>query len=253
MNGVPFAKWEGLGNDFVLVDAREDFPHDPVALARAVCAPHFGIGADGLVLLRENGSGLEMHIYNADGSVAATCGNALRCLALYTRREGLSGDEVAFRTPSGVRRARVLGNEVEVDMGPPEAAPGRVETPYGEGWGVSMGNPHLVIFVDRAVPLHEWGPEMQTAGPLGEVNVEFTRVMARDHLVVQVYERGAGATLACGSGACAALAAAVWSDRAEREARVDLPGGTLRLKFSETILMRGPARELYRGIWRPDP
>lgn len=253
MNGLPFAKWEGLGNDFVLVDARESFTHDPVELAKALCAPHFGIGADGLVLLRGNGHGLEMQIYNSDGSLASTCGNALRCLALYARREGLSGDEVAFATPSGVRRARILGTEVEVDMGPPEPAPGPVETRFGEGWGVSMGNPHLVIFVDGPVPLVEWGREMQERGPLGEVNVEFTRVLDREHLVVQVYERGAGPTLACGSGACAALAAAVWAGKAARSARVDLPGGTLRIDFGETMLMRGPARELYRGIWRPDP
>lgn len=254
MNGLPFAKWEGLGNDFVVVDAREGLAYDPVELSKAVCAPHFGIGADGLVLLRKHEQGLEMAIYNADGSLASTCGNALRCLALYVRREGLSGDEVAFTTPSGLRTARIVSaSEVEVDMGKPELAPGRVETPFGEGWGVSMGNPHLVIFVDQAVPLLEWGPRMQREGPLGEVNVEFTRVLTRDQLVVQVYERGAGATLACGSGACAALAAGVWSGRCQREARVDLPGGTLQLKFAETILMRGPARELYRGIWRPDP
>ncbi len=262
MNGLPFAKWEGLGNDFVIVDARPGLEGDPATLARAMCAPHFGIGADGLVLLRGNGQGLAMEIFNRDGSLASTCGNALRCLALYARREGLSqGSEVSFQTPSGLRLARFVSDEVEVDMGPPQglspaglaAEPVPVEVSDGEGWGVSMGNPHLVVFVDRPVALSERGAYLQQHGPLGEVNVEFTRVLSPTHLAVQVYERGAGATLACGSGACAALAAAVASGRAERAARVDLPGGSLQVTWAETMWMRGPARELFRGIWRPDP
>lgn len=262
MNGLPFAKWEGLGNDFVIVDARSGLQSDPATLARALCAPHFGIGADGLVLLRGNGQGLVMEIFNRDGSLASTCGNALRCLALYARREGLSqGSEVSFETPSGLRLARFVSDEVEVDMGVPQglspeglvAEPVRLDVSDGEGWGVSMGNPHLVVFVDRPVELSVRGPFLQQHGPLGEVNVEFTRVLSPKHLAVQVYERGAGATLACGSGACAALAAAVVSGRAERAARVDLPGGSLHLTWAETMLMRGPAREVFRGIWRPDP
>ncbi|MEW6282228.1 MAG: diaminopimelate epimerase, partial [Candidatus Eremiobacterota bacterium] len=242
MSGLAFSKWEGLGNDFIVLDARQGRPPDPCGLALELCRPHLGIGADGLVLLTSNGRALGMEIYNADGSSAVTCGNALRCLAAHAVREGLSAGEVTFSTPAGPRQARVLSREpwwVEVDMGEPVPLgdPGlkvEVDGPR-DACGISLGNPHLVVFVDQPVDLMRWGPHLQRHGPLGEVNVEFTRVLAPDHLSVQVYERGAGATLACGSGACAALAAAARTGRSLPIARVDLPGGTLEIALEGTV------------------
>ncbi|MBI3924897.1 MAG: diaminopimelate epimerase [Armatimonadetes bacterium] len=281
MSSIPFSKWEGLGNDFLVVDARQNHLEQPSTLATIMCDRNFGAGADGLVLLEEgrDGADLGMQIYNCDGSPATMCGNAIRCLAAYAHREGLvraaRSAEIRFSTPAGIRVTRLLGVSpwwVEVDMGVPSAwGPGATpELPAWEAevcldgepqaaWLVSMGNPHLVVPLRTLIdaPWKRWGAELEKGELGGEdgTNVEFVEVQGLSDLEVRVWERGAGATLACGTGACAALVAMAWTGRCHRTAQVALPGGSLEVEWTRAgnVLMRGPARELYRARWSPDP
>lgn len=246
--------------------AREELPADARALARELCDRHRGIGADGVVFLVASPGGPAMEIYNSDGSVAAMCGNGIRCLAALARREGLlEGDRALVATRSGDREVRLLGGPdpwmVEVDMGPPLQMEGPEAVLVGGEprpcTTISMGNPHRVVFVEglEAVDLLVQGPllERDHAYP-GGLNVEFVQVLSRGRLAVKVWERGAGATLACGTGACAALVAAGLAGLCDRSAQVDLPGGALRIEWGHDgrVRMTGPARELFRGTWKPD-
>ncbi|MGE0491744.1 MAG: diaminopimelate epimerase [Vulcanimicrobiota bacterium] len=277
MSPLSFSKWEGLGNDFIVLDARDDRPEEPGELAETICDRHFGAGADGLILLtRGQDADLGMEIYNSDGSPASMCGNAIRCLAAMAHRHGLvtaKSGEIVFSTPSGLRSTRLLGASpwwVEVDMGRPSA--------WGEGAGelspvneielelgdqrvpaflVSMGNPHCVVLAPNlGESWLSWGKHLEKTmnGDEG-TNVEFVEVYDTDNLGVKVWERGAGATLACGTGACAALVAMASIGKCHRAAQVSLPGGALQVEWTREgrVLMRGPARELYRGEWSPDP
>jgi diaminopimelate epimerase len=260
-----FSKWEGLGNDFVLVSALDGRPARPEALARELCDRHRGVGGDGLILLeRAPDGGLAMTVYNSDGSPARMCGNGLRCLAAFVHREGLAGPEVTFHTPSGPRRARILRQspwQVEIDLGVPQVHPLPGVGVSGQGFWpieVAVGNPHRVVFVDSVgeVPLERWGPALEShEAYIERANVEFVEVRSPRHLAVRVWERGAGATQACGTGAAAALVAAAFSGRAARQARVDLPGGTLEVEWPAEgpVRLRGPCREIFRGVFQPDP
>ena len=272
-----FAKYEGLGNDFIVLDARESRPEEPGELAETICDRHFGAGADGLILLTQGeDADLGMEIFNSDGSPASMCGNAIRCLAAMAHRHGLvtaQSGEIVFSTPSGLRSTRLLGASpwwVEVDMGRPSA--------WGEGAGelspvneiqitlgeqvvpaflVSMGNPHCVVLAPNLGDSWlAWGKHLEkTMNGEEGTNVEFVEVHDTDNLGVKVWERGAGATLACGTGACAALVAMASIGKCHRAAHVNLPGGALQVEWTREgrVLMRGPARELYRGEWSPDP
>lgn len=249
----------------MLLVARGGLPPDPEVLARELCDRHYGIGADGLIFLTTTPLGLAMEIFNSDGSLAAMCGNGIRCLAALARREGLlTSDHAVIGTRSGPRQVRISGDgpyEVEVDMGEPHVLTGPEAVLIGHSTfpcvTISMGNPHRVVFVDdvTSVVLEEWGPflERDHCYPDG-LNVEFVQVTAPDRLDVKVWERGSGATLACGTGACASLVAAAREGRAGRAASVHLPGGALQIRWGEDghVKMRGPARELFRGEWNPD-
>jgi diaminopimelate epimerase len=275
---MKFVKMHGLGNDFVIVDSsRERLPPDPAELARRVCHRHFGIGADGLVLVAPGGADVwHMRIFNPDGSEAEMCGNALRCVARYLFEKKLvAGPRMTVATPAGEMRpevhledGRVSG--VRVDMGTPRleradipmlGPPGLViEEPLavnGRMWrvtAVSMGNPHCVIFLapGEDVTLEEVGPALEhhPAFPR-RTNVEFVRVLAPDRLEVRVWERGAGPTLACGTGACAALVAAALTGRSGRRAVVHLPGGDLLVEWGPNghVYMTGPAEFVFEGTY----
>lgn len=275
---MKFVKMHGLGNDFVIVDSsRERLPPDPAELARRVCHRHFGIGADGLVLVAPGGpDAWHMRIFNPDGSEAEMCGNALRCVARYLYEKKLvAGPRMTVATPAGEMRPEVLLKDgkvtgVRVDMGVPRleradipmlGPPGMViEEPLavnGRTWrvtAVSMGNPHCVIFLGPGedVALEEVGPvlEHHPAFPR-RTNVEFVRVLAADRLEVRVWERGAGPTLACGTGACAALVAAVLTGRTARAATVHLPGGDLLVEWGPDahVYMTGPAEFVCEGTY----
>ncbi|EGK13241.1 diaminopimelate epimerase [Desmospora sp. 8437] len=272
-----FTKMHGLGNDFIVVTA-DTWPQEAPELARRLCDRRFGVGADGLVFLLPSRAGdVRMRILNADGSEAEQCGNAVRCVAKYYY-ERISGakKEIIVETGAGLQSVRLEtdGSQVEsicVDMGRPILEADRVPVALegervvahpvkiGEEsfrfTAVSMGNPHAVIFVDDAAafPVETWGPRLETH-PLfpNKTNVEFVTVHSPRELEMRVWERGVGPTLACGTGACASLVAAVLNGTADRRARVRLKGGDLEIEWREgddRVYMTGPARTVFEGEW----
>jgi len=277
---MEFTKMHGAGNDFIVVDALKDnYTERLLAVPDVVmrlCDRHFGIGADGLILILPSEVGdLKMRILNPDGSEAEMCGNGIRCFAKYAFEHGLIGkSSLRVETLAGVicpelrlQEGRVVS--VSVDMGKPRLT--RAEIPMtGPGedravafdlsaqgsafkaTAVSMGNPHCVIFTDdpEAVQLESIGPAIENHPFFPrKTNVEFVQVIAPDRLKMLVWERGAGRTMACGTGACAALVAAVLNGLAERTARVLLPGGELEINWrsDDRLIMTGPATEVFTG------
>lgn len=264
-----FTKMHGLGNDYVFLDGFLDpLPDDLPAVARAVSDRHFGIGGDGLITFEPSEiADVRMRILNADGSEAEMCGNGLRCVAkaLYERGHARR-ERIRVETGRGpldvenlVENGRVVA--VRVDMGAPDFEPDvRTIDVNGERVDlrvVSMGNPHAVVLVDD--PTDELvlgiGPriEVHPAFPT-RTNVEFVRVDGDgESLTVRVWERGSGETLACGTGACAAVVAATLSGRLAGRAVVRLPGGELEVDWTDRrgVLMTGPAVEVFRGEWSP--
>lgn len=269
-----FTKMHGLGNDFIVVAAGE-VPRGAAEMARRLCDRHFGIGADGLVfVLPSSAADIGMRIYNADGSEAEQCGNAVRCVGKYAFERGLvRSRELTVETGAGLQRIWLEGSgetveRVSVDMGAPvlrgpdiPVALDRepvVREPVEAGGrtfhftAVSMGNPHAVIF------LEEWdGVNVGETGPLIEghplfprrVNVEFARVLGPGEVEMRVWERGCGETLACGTGACATVVAGVLEGRMRRKAVVHLRGGDLEIEWRPEgpVYMTGPAVEVFRG------
>jgi diaminopimelate epimerase len=274
MATLRFAKLHGTANDFIYVDAREGFPGDPAALAPRLCDRRRGIGADGLILLLPSAQAdCRMVIHNADGSRPEMCGNGIRGLAKFVHDRGLvRADPLRVETDAGVKTLSLaLENgrvaRVTVDMGAPVwdgrripvDADGEVIDRPLEVAGrtyrstcVSMGNPHCVVFVDdvTGLPLAELGPRFEHHPFFPRrVNTEFVRVLGRDRLEMRVWERGAGETMACGTGACAAAVAAARTGRAERHVVVVLPGGELEIDWrpDDRVLMTGPAVEVFEG------
>jgi diaminopimelate epimerase len=275
MATLAFAKLHGTANDFVYVDARRGLPGDPAALAPALCDRHRGIGADGLILLLDSAQAdCRMRIFNADGSVAEMCGNGIRGFAKYVLdRELVRGTPLRVETDAGVK---VVESELEngrvvrvaVDMGTPvwdgRAIPvdadGEVlEHPLevdGREYRVtcvSMGNPHCVVFLDdvASLPLATLGPRFERHPFFPRrVNTEFIRVAGPADLEMRVWERGAGETLACGTGACAAAVAAARTGRTGRRVRVALPGGALDIDWQadDHVHMSGDAVEVFDGF-----
>lgn len=270
---LPFAKYQGTGNDFMMVDGLDGLPElDWGEFARRWCDRHYGVGADGVILvLRGRTAPFAMRVINADGSEPEMCGNGLRCFVRYLADRGLAPTgPFPVETGAGTLRPEVLaGGQVRVDMGHPILARARipmsgpaaeqvVDEPIAVGTesflvtAVSMGNPHAVIFVPDvdAVPLAEWGPPLEShpAFP-ARTNVEFTQVLDRHTARMRVWERGAGPTLACGTGACATLVAGVLTGRLDREATIHLPGGPLAIAWREdgAIVMTGAAEAVFTG------
>lgn len=273
-----FTKMHGLGNDFIVVAGESRLPDDAAGLAIRYCDRNFGIGADGLVfILPSDKADFSMRIINSDGSEAEQCGNAIRCAAKYVYDNGLTDKtELAIETiGAGAQTVRLNVKDgkalkVRVDMGAPIldglavpttvdanpviGHPVEVEGTEFRFTAVSMGNPHCVIYVDDAAgfDLHRWGPKLETH-PLfpKRINVEFATVLTRSHIDMRVWERGAGPTLACGTGACATLVACVLEGKADRSAVVSLKGGDLEIEWSETdnrVYMTGPAETVFRGV-----
>ena len=254
---MKFTKMHGLGNDYVYVDTFEQSVPDPAAMAIAVSRPHFGVGADGLVLIGPSTEAdYAMRMFNADGSEGEMCGNAVRCIGKYVHDRGLTAKtRVTLATRGGIKtlELRLQGGSVEqvtVDLGEPALSPASLPVTLAgaqvlnhplsiDGQThhitcVSMGNPHAVIFVDdpRAVDVHGIGRQIEHH-PLfpKRTNVEFVRVWRRDLLEMRVWERGSGETLACGTGAAASLVAAVLNGLADRSAVVQLTGGELHVHW----------------------
>lgn len=264
---VPFTKMEGLGNDYVYVDPGETGELSWAALARDVSDRHFGVGGDGLILIRQDRQGnAAMEMYNADGSEGEMCGNGIRCVAIYLHRRGRLGKEATIRTkagPIGVVIEDERSGRVRVDMGVPALSPSAIPTTLREGEvplpgcditgiAVSMGNPHFVTFWDdvAVAPVTTLGPrvERHAAFP-NRTNVEFAEVVSGDAMRLRVWERGTGETLACGTGASAAVVAAATSGRTSREVRVSLPGGELDVIWDDHVYITGPCREVFSGSY----
>ena len=263
---LKFSKWTGLGNDFVLVEPGESFDMTPgKALEQRVielCDRRFGIGADGVVVVTPvnvESNEFEMRIFNADGSEAAMCGNATRCVAKFIQSRGLSqASEFSLHTKSGLVKPSVLPDgRVCVNMGLPRDFLGTIkltaDTFDFTGETVSMGNPHTVIFVDdiEKIQLEKWGSILEVDKIFQDrCNIEFAQVIDEKTIRMRVWERGCGVTMACGTGSCATLVAAQRTGRIGLEADVVLDGGTLHIKHEEggPVFMTGPAKEVFKGF-----
>ena len=284
---IVFVKMHGIGNDFVVIGALDDLPLPEEKLsefARFVCDRHFGVGADGVIwILPSQVADFKMRIFNPDGSEAEMCGNGIRCAAKwFYDRDYAKGKAVQVETLAGIKTVWVQEENgeavaVTVDMGEPIFAPSLVPTSLGEGSeaievplsvegagtyivsAVSMGNPHCVVFVNDVdnFPVETIGPRIEHHPAFPKrTNVEFVQVLSRNEMKVRVWERGAGLTLACGTGACASLVIASRTGRTDRKAKVHLPGGTLTIEWRDDgrIYMTGPAVEVFRGefVWESD-
>ena len=273
-----FTKMHGIGNDYLFINCFEEYVRDPVSLALKMCREHTGVGGDGVVLL-EPGESLPfaMRIFNRDGSEAEMCGNAARCIGKYLYERGLTREtEIDLYSKSGIRHLSLhaAGEKVEtvtVDMGTPVLEPrlipvdmaGQIVLRHrvqvlGQMWFitcVSMGNPHCVVFVRDPEVL-----DLPAIGPMFEhhplfprrTNVEFVRVISRGVLQMRVWERGSGETLACGTGACASLVAAVLCGHCDRRVQMKLAGGDLELYWNADdnhVYQTGPAAFVFDGDW----
>jgi diaminopimelate epimerase len=292
-----FTKMHGCGNDYVVVEAlagelAERYAAAPIEAARglaaSMCNRHYGVGADGFVLIlpetrADSDAAFEMRMYNPDGSYAQMCGNALRCVAKRLADSGtLAGDTVIVRSAEKPVAMRIVSRDaagkaerIEADLGEPIFAPESIpcRLPAGPDGDLrsasikhaggartatilSMGNPHCVLFVDEAPSdalVTTVGPQIETHPAFPQrTNVEFVQVLAPNRLKQRTWERGAGETLACGSGACAVAVAAVLTGRTERAVTIELLGGELDLVWRESdghVVMTGPAVEVFTGQW----
>jgi len=252
-----FSKYHGLGNDFIFM---EDFGGkllpEGEELERLLCHRHFGIGADGLVLITKEAGLFTMRIFNADGSEAEMCGNAVRCMAHYLLDQALAeGPALRIGTLAGVKEIVASGGLYRVDMGEPDLEGPLSLAASGREWichPVSMGNPHAVVFVDDVdeVNLAMWGPTLENHPVWPQkANIEFVQVVSANRLKVRVWERGAGPTLACGTGACAAAVVSIREGFVQSPVEVVLPGGELTIEWSagNHVSMSGPATKVFAG------
>lgn len=275
-----FHKYHGLGNDFILIDNRhQSEPIISQAQAVKMCDRHLGIGADGVIFVLPGQAGTDytMRIFNSDGSEPQMCGNGIRCFAKFIAQlEGkTTPTSYQIHTLAGVIKPEITANgEVTVDMGKPRLLAQEIPTTLGgadqqvieqalevanKNWFVtcvSMGNPHCLTFVDQVanIALEQIGPLFENHPVFPErTNTEFIEVVNRQYLKMRVWERGAGITMACGTGACASLVAGVLTNRCDRSATVELPGGCLQITWSEAdqrIYMTGPAEFVFTGEYQ---
>lgn len=274
-----FTKMQGAGNDYVYVDCvRQPAPSDPVRLAQRISHRHFGVGSDGLILIRPSGrADARMQMFNADGSESEMCGNGIRCVAKYVYDHGIARrPTLRIETGAGVLTVDVETRHdkverVRVDMGPPILEAARIPTKLAghpvvnaplavagrtlSATCVSMGNPHCVIFVEQATDdlVLGLGPQIETDPNFpARVNVEFIEVISPREVRQRTWERGSGETWACGTGASAVCVAGVLSGRTERRIVNHLLGGDLELHWNEQdnhVYMTGPAVEVFSGDW----
>lgn len=275
---LPFTKMQGAGNDYIYINGFRERVSNPAELAVKMSDRHFGVGADGLVLILPSATcDARMRMFNADGSEAEMCGNASRCVAKYVYDHGLaSKDLISLETAAGVKLIRLLfadGSVVgaTVDMGRPALdapsipvlAPGAgdavismpvtVDRQEYRITAVSMGNPHAALFmadIDN-LDLARIGPALENHPVFPQrANIEFVEVLARDRIRMRVWERGSGETLACGTGACAALVACALNGLTGNEADVEMRGGRLHVKWDRSqdhVFLSGPAVTVFKG------
>ena len=257
MTTVRFDKMQGTGNDYVYVDARKEVVENPELLAVKISNRHFGVGSDGLTLIMKSSiADFRMRMFNADGSESAMCGNAARCVGKYVYEKDLTDKtDITLETGAGIKTLRLTVIDgkavmVSVDMGVPRlyawqipvSAPDALNVPInGMNFTcVSMGNPHAVTFIDdvSVIDVAGWGSAVENDPLFPErTNVEFAEIVCPDRIRMRVWERGTGETLACGTGACATLVAAVLKGMATRKATIELPGGEVEVEWNERTNM----------------
>lgn len=273
---MKFTKMHGCGNDYIYVNCFEEKVENPEKTAVYVSDRHFGIGSDGLILICPSESGdFRMAMYNADGSEGEMCGNAIRCIAKYVYDHGLTEKtEISVETKAGMKYLSLTVEDgkvtfVKVNMGAPVLDPEKIPVKLGDSrcvgetisvgekqyevTAVSMGNPHVVTFVEdtAGLPLSQIGPKFEHHALFpNRINTEFVQVLNKKEINMRVWERGSGETLACGTGACASVVACVLNGKTEHEVTVHLLGGDLFIYYDEeqdTVWMTGPASEICHG------
>ena len=278
---MKFTKMQGLGNDYVYVNCFKEKIHNPPEVAKIVSDRHFGIGSDGLIMINPSKvADFEMEMYNADGSRGEMCGNGIRCVAKYVYDYGLTDKtHISVETLGGIKYLDLTVKDgkvalVRVDMGEPELDPEKIpiimkgysdETDRvlnaqikvdGKEYhmtGVSMGNPHDVVYIDdvQGLAIEKIGPKFENHERFPQrINTEFARVIDRKTVEMRVWERGSGETLACGTGACAVAVASILNGYTEREVEIRLLGGNLQIEWNEEdnhVYMTGPATVVFDG------
>ena len=274
---MKFTKMQGLGNDYVYVNCFEEKIENPPAVARYVSDRHFGIGSDGLIMINPSEvADFEMEMYNADGSRGEMCGNGIRCVAKYVYDYGLTDKtQISVETLGGIKYLDLTVEDgkvvlVRVDMGKPELKsdlipivsenekvidePIEVDGQVYHMTGVSMGNPHTVIYVDdvKNLDLEKIGPKFENHERFPKrINTEFVHCIDRNTVEMRVWERGSGETLACGTGACAVAVASILNNLTDTQVTVKLLGGDLQIEWDrekDRVFMTGPATVVFDGV-----
>ena len=274
---MKFTKMHGLGNDYVYVNCFEEKIDNPPAVARFVSDRHFGIGSDGLIMINPSKTAdFEMEMYNADGSRGEMCGNGIRCVAKYVYDYGLTDKtQISVETLGGIKYLDLAVEDgkvslVKVDMGKPELEADRIpiisereqviDEPIevdGKEYhmtGVSMGNPHTVIYVDdvKGLDLEKIGPKFENHERFPKrINTEFVHCIDRQTVEMRVWERGSGETLACGTGACAVAVSSILNNLTDTQVTVKLLGGDLQIEWDrekDRVYMTGPATVVFDGV-----
>ncbi len=273
---MKFTKMQGLGNDYIYVNGETERIENPSVSAKVLSDRHYGIGADGLILIQKSKmADFKMEMYNSDGSRGEMCGNGIRCVGKYVYDKQLTDKtNLTIETLAGIRnlQLQVVDKKVisvKVDMGKPILAareipilipktlcinePIQIQEKTYCLTGVSMGNPHVVLFVNSidSFPVEEIGPLLEYSYLFpNRVNVEFVEIMDRNTIKMRVWERGSGETMACGTGACAAVVASVLNNYTENQVMVKLLGGDLEIAWdreTDTVYMTGPAEMVFDG------
>ena len=281
MKNIVFEKYHGNGNDFIVIDSRnnnvyENFISNKIIDIKNICNRQFGIGADGVIFITaaKGNNDARMVIFNSDGSEAQMCGNGIRCLVEYLHiNDSPKNKNIKYKieTNAGLKIAKYVNDEINVKMGLPvldrHTIPTKIEeninsVPYynfiekdfiGKGYAVGMGNPHLIFFVKdlESITISKLGPLFETHELFPEkTNVHFCNILNKDHIKVKVWERGAGPTLACGTGACAIHVAAYKLGLCNSQTTISLPGGNLKIEWSKEdceVLMTGKAVKVFSG------
>ena len=274
---MKFTKMQGLGNDYVYVNCFEEKIENPPAVARYVSDRHFGIGSDGLIMINPSEvADFEMEMYNADGSRGEMCGNGIRCVAKYVYDYGLTDKtQISVETLGGIKYLDLTVEDgkvvlVKVDMGKPELKsdlipiisenekvidePIEVDGQVYHMTGVSMGNPHTVIYVDdvKNLDLEKIGPKFENHERFPKrINTEFVHCIDRNTVEMRVWERGSGETLACGTGACAVAVASILNNLTDTRVTVKLLGGDLQIEWDREknhVFMTSPAKVVFDGV-----
>lgn len=274
---MKFTKMHGLGNDYVYVNCFEEKIDNPPAVARFVSDRHFGIGSDGLIMINPSKTAdFEMEMYNADGSRGEMCGNGIRCVAKYVYDYGLTDKtQISVETLGGIKYLDLTVEDgkvslVKVDMGKPELEadlipiisereqvidePIEVDGKEYHMTGVSMGNPHAVIYVDdvKGLDLEKIGPKFENHERFPKrINTEFVHCIDRQTVEMRVWERGSGETLACGTGACAVAVSSILNNLTDTQVTVKLLGGDLQIEWDrekDRVFMTGPVTVVFDGV-----